>query len=135
MHETEDASVGVTSDGDPEIPLEMVRAELRRVLASKCFANAPSLSRFLAYIVENTVNAKSDALKEYAIGVDVFDRGDSFDPKTDTIVRVQARRLRAKLEEYYRSEGRNDAVAIELAKGRYVPRFRPHRSETARIAV
>jgi len=54
----------------------------------------------LSHIVAATLEGKGGELKEYALGVDVFDRGDSFDPKTDTIVRVQARRLRSKLEAY-----------------------------------
>jgi len=101
----------------------MVRAELVRVLGSRHFANAPSLSRFLAHIVELALQGRADSLKEYSIGVDVFDRGHAFDPKVDTIVRTQARRLRLKLEEYYRDEGRDDPVAIELAKGHYAPQF------------
>src|SRR5688572_7062793 len=82
-------------------PPELVRTQLARMLASRAFAGAPSLSRFLSHVVEHTLQGKSDSLKEYSIGVDVFDRGASFDPKIDTIVRVQARRLRAKVEEYY----------------------------------
>jgi Tol biopolymer transport system component len=102
---------------------ELVRTQLARMLASRTFANAPSLSRFLAHIVEHTLQGHVDGLKEYAVGVDVFDRGPSFDPKTDTIVRVQARRLRAKVDEYYETEGRDDAVLITLEKGHYAPEF------------
>src|SRR5215831_9772169 len=131
----EDPSVDRLAESNTDIPGDMVRSALAHVLASRPFATAPSLSRFLGYIVDHTIGGKSDALKEYAIGVDVFDRGESFDPKTDTIVRVQARRLRSKLEEYYRTEGRNAAVVIELAKGGYVPRFRSHRPDGPRIAV
>jgi Tol biopolymer transport system component len=123
------------SGSDASLPADMVRSALTHILASRCFGNAPSLSRFLSYVVDNTLNGKSDALKEYSIGVDVFDRGASFDPKTDTIVRVQARRLRSKLKEYYQTEGRNVAVLIELEKGGYVPRFRSHRVETSRVAM
>src|SRR5215831_7690477 len=86
---------------------DAIRAQLARMLASRSFANAPSLRRFLEYVVERTIDGRGEDLKEYSIGVDVFDRGDSFDPKTDTIVRVQARRLRSKLREYYESEGRD----------------------------
>jgi eukaryotic-like serine/threonine-protein kinase len=110
---------------------DLVRTQLARMLASRTFASAPSLSRFLSHVVEHTLQNRSDSLKEYSIGVDVFDRGPSFDPKTDTIVRVQARRLRAKVEEYYETEGRDDAVLIELAKGRYVPEFGIRRREVA----
>jgi TolB-like protein len=106
-----------------EIPAGAVRDELSRVLQSRAFSGAPSLSRLLTHVVERTLDGKGDDLKEYSLGVDVFDRGDSFDPKVDTIVRVQARRLRAKLHEYYQSEGREDPIAIVLAKGRYAPEF------------
>ena len=110
---------------------ELVRTQLARMLGSRTFANAPSLSRFLSYIVDHTLNGQADGLKEYSIGVDVFDRGTSFDPKTDTIVRVQARRLRAKVEEYYGSEGRDDVVLIDLAKGHYVPEFTVRRRDVS----
>src|SRR5262249_14203524 len=109
----------------PAMPIDdsEVRAQLSRVLRSSSFAHAPSLSRFLGHLVERTLSGQAAALKEYALGVDVFDRGDGFDPKVDTIVRAQARRLRAKLQEYYDGEGREDPVVIGLAKGRYVPSF------------
>ena len=80
---------------------DAVRRQLDRILGSPAFSNAPSLSRLLEHLVEQALSGQPDPLKEYAIGVDVFGRSDSFDPRTDTIVRVQARRLRAKLEEYY----------------------------------
>ena len=101
-----------------------VRAELSAVLRSASFANAPSLSRLLSHIVDRTLEGKGEELKEYSLGVDVFDRGETFDPKIDTIVRVQARRLRSKLDEYDESDGRAAPVVIELAKGGYVPGFR-----------
>lgn len=79
----------------------------------------------LRYVVERTLEGKTDELKEYALGVDVFGRGESFDPRVDTIVRVQARNLRSRLEQYYSSpEGRTDPVLIEIPKGRYVVSFR-----------
>ena len=66
---------------------------------------------------------RRDELKEYALGVDVFNRGADFDPRTDTIVRVQARRLRAKLQQYDETEGRADPLVIALPRGGYVPEF------------
>ncbi len=65
------------------------------------------------------------ALKEYVIGVQVFRKEDSFDARTDPIVRVQARRLRAKLVRYFREEGRADPTLIELPKGGYTPVIKP----------
>ena len=76
-----------------------VRAQLSLMLGSQTFANAPSLTRLLNYIVEQTLAEHVDRLKEYSLGVDVFHRGTDFDPRTETIVRVQARRLRDKLEQ------------------------------------
>jgi TolB-like protein/Flp pilus assembly protein TadD len=102
-----------------------VKAELDRILASRAFWHAEGLSRFLQYVVDETLAGRADAIKEYSIGVAVFDRGGSFDPKADTIVRVQARRLRARLAQYYANSGDTGAVVIELPKGRYVPAFIP----------
>jgi predicted ATPase len=101
---------------------ELIREEVARILSSLILAKAPSLSRFLSYLVERALEGHSP--NEYSIGVDVFRRGDSFDPKTDTIVRVQARRLRSKIEKYYASEGQADPVVIALPKGQYAAVFR-----------
>ena len=91
----------------PQAPLdtERVRAHARRVLDSESFSKAHSLRRFLAYVVDETLAGRADTLKEYAIGVEVFGRGEGFDPRADTIVRVQARRLRSKLEQDLRRRG------------------------------
>ena len=79
---------------------EDVRRQLGRLLASDGFANADRMSRFLRYVVERTLAGESDRLKEYAIGVDVFDRNEAYDPRIDSIVRVEAARLRSKVDEY-----------------------------------
>jgi len=73
--------------------------------------------------VELALSGREAEIKEYAIGVDVFERGEEFDPKTDPIVRVQAGRLRLKLAEYYSVEGKQDSIRIELPKGSYIPAF------------
>jgi hypothetical protein len=87
------------------------------------FANADRMSRFLRYVVERTLTGEADRLKEYAIGVDVFDRDDQYDPRVDSIVRVEAARLRSKVEEYYSRDGVDDPVVIRLRRGSYVPVF------------
>jgi predicted ATPase len=102
---------------------EEVRAELTRVLRSDAFSKAASLGLLLQHLVERTLDGTADQLKEYSIGVDVFARGESFDPRIDTIVRVQARRLRARLKEYYRSDGQFDPIVIEIPTGRYGATF------------
>ncbi len=99
------------------------RAELERLLASEGFVNSDRLTRFLRFTVEKTLAGEGDQLKEYLLGVEVFDRGATFDPRMDPIVRVEARRLRAKLEEYYAGAGRADEVRIVCRKGSYAPVF------------
>src|SRR5690606_17101620 len=102
---------------------ELVAAQLQRILASEGFARAPSLSRLLCHIVELRLRGDTCSLKEYALGVEVFGRGAAFDPATDTIVRVHARRLRARLDAYYATERAADAIRISVPKGRYEPCF------------
>ncbi len=96
-----------------------VRRQLDRLLASAPFANAGRMSRFLKFVVERTLAGDAERLKEYVIGVEVFDRDTDYDPRVDSIVRVEAARLRSKLAEYYAGEGRSDAVVLGLPKGGY----------------
>ena len=98
--------------------------QLARVLRSETFQQADSLKRFLTFVVNEAMAGRQADLKEYVIGVQVFRKEDTFDPRTDPIVRVQARRLRAKLVRYYREEGRSDPITIELPKGGYAPVFK-----------
>ncbi len=105
-------------------PDQDVEEQLARLLASKTFQQVDRLKRFARFIVEEALGGRGAELKEYVIGVRVFGREDSFDPRTDPIVRVQARRLRARLDRYYREEGHADAVVVELPKGGYAPLFR-----------
>jgi TolB-like protein/Tfp pilus assembly protein PilF len=102
---------------------QAIREHLSVVLSSTAFAQVDRLKRFLRYVVEETVAGRSEDLKEYSIGVEVFDREASFDPRTDPIVRVQARRLRSRLSRYYEEEGRHEEIRIELPKGSYAPVF------------
>ena len=99
--------------------------QLDRLLASAVFANAGRMSRFLKFVVERTLAGEGERLKEYVIGVEVFDRDADYDPRLDAIVRVEAARLRTKLAEYYAGEGRGDAVVLSLPKGGYVPLIMP----------
>src|SRR5260370_18059454 len=88
-----------------KIPRELVLKHLAAVLRSPEFADSPRLSRFLKYVVEQTLEGHAADLKEYRVGVDVFDRPASYDPKTDPVVRVEARQLRFSLAAYYPSRG------------------------------
>jgi hypothetical protein len=78
----------------------------------------------LTIVVERSFLGHPEDLKEYALGRDVFHRGEDYDPRADSIVRVEAQRLRRKLREYYESQGREDRVIIDLPAGSYVPSFR-----------
>jgi len=100
-----------------------VRAEMERVLSSRAFVNSHRIRRFLQFVVEECLNGQKHRLKEYLIGLNVFDRREAFDPRVDSIVRVEARRLRSKLEGYYQMEGRDSQIRIVLHKGSYVPVF------------
>lgn len=100
---------------------EEVSEALSRLLAWPEIARSPQLSRFLDYIVEKKLRGEVQAIKAYAIAVDVFGRSPDFDPQSDPIVRVQARRLRALLEQYYQGPGAGETIRIQLPTGRYVP--------------
>lgn len=120
----------VDPPGAERAPGRAIDEQLDRVLKSETFQQADRLKRFLVFIVREMAAGRGAELKEYVIGVQVFRKEDSFDPRTDPIVRVQARRLRAKLVRYYREEGRADATVIELPKGGYAPVIR-QRDESA----
>jgi len=105
------------------IPAADIKSELDLILRSRAFIQSHRIRRFLEFIVEESLLGQPHRLKEYVIGLEVFDRREAFDPRVDSIVRVEARRLRTKLEEYYGAEGREDGVRILLRKGSYVPIF------------
>src|SRR5262245_47962609 len=105
-----------------------IDGQVARIATSRTLSSSSSLVRLLQFIVAETQAGRANELKEYTLGTEVLGRGSQFDPRVDTIVRVQARRLRAKLDEYYKSEGKDDPVVIRLQRGSYVPRF-----ETAQL--
>lgn len=102
---------------------EQVLAALGRIVESKGFAGAGRLPGFLKHLVETALGGEAERLKESVLGVEAFQREAGFDPRTDPIVRVEARRLRSRLEEYYAGPGAADEVRILLPKGGYVPVF------------
>lgn len=98
---------------------------VKRITNSKTFAGSEFLKQLLKFLVTKVVRSESHTINEYSLGVEVFRRKQNFDPRIDTIVRVQIRRLRLKLAQYYSSEGRQDPLRIEIPRGSYVPVFRP----------
>jgi tetratricopeptide (TPR) repeat protein len=97
--------------------------ELDKILQSTVFRGAATLKRFLQYTVEKTLHGDGGQLKEYRLGIEVFHRSSAFDPRLDPVVRMAARRLRAKLQEYYDGEGREDPIRIDIPKGSYAATF------------
>src|ERR1700730_5483905 len=105
------------------LPAAEVRSALDRILQSRVFIHSHRIRRFLYFVVEECLLGQQHRLKEYLIGLEVFNRLETFDPRVDSIVRVEARRLRTKLDEYYQIEGQQDEIRIELRKGSYIPIF------------
>src|SRR5262245_33561056 len=97
--------------------------QLERVLQSRTLHNSENLKAFLRFVVEKTVDDEAVQLKEYTIATEVFGRNTDYDPRIDSVVRVQAGRLRTKLQEYYTTEGKGDELVIDLPKGHYHPVF------------
>ncbi len=121
------------SGSELAIPLEgQVADQLNRILSSKTFRQSDRLKRFLSYIVEETNAGRGERLKEFVVGVEVFGKPESFDPRNDPIVRVQARRLRAQLARYYHEEASDSGLLIELPKGGYAPIFKQVKSSPVR---
>jgi hypothetical protein len=103
--------------------IEAQRSELEAVLHSEYFTRAPTLAHLLSYLCEGLFAGKASQIKEYSIGLEVFHRGASFDQDSDSIVRVEANRLRKRLAAYYASEGASHRLHIAIPLGQYVPRF------------
>lgn len=111
------------------VPEAEVRRQLQKIVASDIFRRSARMEQFLSLAVERTLIGQPEKLKEYALGRDVFNRDEDYDPRTDSIVRVEAQRLRRKVREYYESCGRDDLVIVEFHSGSYVPSFRYREAE------
>lgn len=107
----------------PSDLMEAIPAQLERVVGSAIFKRSRRLRHFLRFAVEQTLQGRQDVLKEYSIGLEVFGKPETFDPRLDSIVRVEARRLRLMVDRYYATEGRNDGIRISFKPGGYVPTF------------
>jgi len=105
------------------IELAEQSAELKTVLESRGFARAPALANLLSYLCEKLFAGEANQIKEYSIAVEAFRRSDSFDQDSDSIVRVEANRLRRRLAEYYQGEGARNPLQISIPVGQYVPKF------------
>ena len=102
---------------------EQVSQQLRRILSSTLFTEAPKLGSFLEYVVVETLQGRAGRIKGFSISSEVFGRSDPEEAGASAIVRVEAGRLRRRLQEYYQGDGLQDPVYIEIPKGTYVPVF------------
>jgi TolB-like protein len=109
------------------LPDEKIREQLNRILSSSVFKNSRVLSCFLKFVTDSTLAGKEQEIKEYSIGIHVLSRSKDFNPQLDSIVRINAGRLRRALKEYYYEAGKKDPVYIEIPKGSYIPIFQSHR--------
>ncbi len=109
---------------------ERYRRQLQEVLASRLFSDAPVQRKLLGYLAEKAFEGTSDELKEYSIGVELFQKAESYSPQVDPSVRVQTNRLRGRLEEYFRTEGAEADTILRLPKGNFTIVFEPRHLET-----
>ena len=96
-----------------------LQSSVERVLASETFRNSPSSRRLLKYLAERAAAGDADQIKEYTIGVDAFGKAPDYDPRLDSTVRIQIGRLRQKLADYYQGEGKDDAIVLDLPRGKF----------------
>src|SRR3954469_24694310 len=108
---------------DPPVSADEVTLALLRVLESPEWSQSVRMAEFLRFVVEHKQQGTAHELKQTVIGVSVFGRQPDYDPKVDPVVRVEARRVRAKLQEYYSGSGAADPIRIDLPKGGYEPHF------------
>lgn len=110
-------------------PISPESQQLARLLASTALRNAESLRRLLSYLGEQTLEGKADGLKEYTVGTEAFGKPAGYDPKTDSSTRVLVSNLRKKLGDYYRGEGAQDPLIVDLPKGSFKLVFRERSAE------
>ncbi len=107
------------------LELEATHAQIQRILQSKAFRTSEIHRTLLSYLAEKSVSGTADGLKEYTVGLDVFAKPDTYDPRQESTVRMHVARLRQKLGEYYRTEGVEDPILVDLPKGGFKVTFEP----------
>jgi hypothetical protein len=107
------------------LELEATHAQIQRILQSKAFRTSEIHRTLLSYLAEKSVSGTADGLKEYTVGLDVFAKPDSYDPRQESTVRMHVARLRQKIGEYYRTEGLEDSIVVDLPKGGFKLTFEP----------
>src|SRR5581483_566744 len=105
--------------------LEANQSQVQRIVQSKVFRTSEVQRNLLSYLAEKSLTGTADVLKEYTIGLDVFAKPSSYDPRQESIVRMHVARLGQKLAEYYRTEGADDPIIVDLPKGGFKVTFEP----------
>jgi len=113
------STVGGPSFAASDVP--RVRAQLEKLLQAPAFVSSQRRTQLLRYLVEQTLAGKGEQITEYGMGLDIFDRPASFDPRLESIVRTETSRLRQKLKEYYATDGLADTVHIDIPQRSYIP--------------
>jgi hypothetical protein len=111
------------------LELEALQSQIQRIVQSKAFRTSEVQRNLLNYLAEKSISGNADALKEYTVGLDVFAKPASYDPRQESTVRMHVARLRQKLAEYYRLEGVDDPVIVDLPKGGFKMTFEPRPPE------
>ena len=96
-----------------------LQSQVEKILHSDELRTSEVLRRLLKFLAEKSVTGEADQLKEYAVAIDGLGKHHSYDPRHNSAVRIQVGRLRQKLAEYYRTEGKADEIVIDLPKGRF----------------
>lgn len=126
---------GTPAETEDVICRDIIRLTLHKITQSPEFAASIQLRQFLTFVVEASIADPPVPLKGYTIATQALGRDDSFNPATDPIVRVEAARLRKRLEDYYEGTGHNDPVRIIIPKGSYQPGFHPLTQEARKAEM
>jgi hypothetical protein len=111
------------------LEIEALQSQVQRILQSKAFRTSEVQRNLLSYLADKSISGNADALKEYVVGLDVFAKPSTYDPRQESTVRMHVARLRQKLAEYYRSEGSDDRIIVDLPKGGFKVTFEPRPAE------
>jgi hypothetical protein len=109
----------------PELDLNENQVQVQRIVSSKTFKTSEVHRNLMAYLAEKSLLGEAQNLKEYTVGLDVFGKPSTYDPRQESVVRMHVGRLRQKLTEYYRTEGVEDPVLVDLPKGGFALTFAP----------
>jgi hypothetical protein len=107
------------------LELEASSAQIQRIVQSKAFRTSEVHRNLLTYLAEKSLSGDAENIKEYTVGLDVFGKPDSYDPRQESTVRMHVARLRQKLSDYYRTEGVDDPIFVDLPKGGFRVTFEP----------